>query len=282
MLPSSAGWQRTRLTWGQRAGRDNFYMTARALSGKEYWDIRARSFPGYRSGNEFQARVLETIQNHGVDFSGAHLLDLGCGAGSYTIPFARIAKRVSALDISSVMLERLRSQAAALGIANISTLESDWAEYEVKEKFDIIFCSRCPAMADQAALRKVCNALTKWGILFHFAKDVRPSDTHIMGGALLELHGVERGPKKNFGALQDWLRDDSIPFAVYPLTGENRAYHTLDELTTNAEEVLEAAGATPDPQIIRNYLEQFRDDASGKYISTTRYDMELVIWRKEE
>jgi len=245
---------------------------------RKYWDIRGRSFPGYRSDDELQAKVFEIIKNHGVDFSGAHVLDLGCGAGSYTVPLAQMAGMVTALDISPVMLERLRSSAAEMGITNINYVECDWAEYEAREKFDIIFCSRCPAMKDPEALRKLCNALSGWGILFHFAGETCVSDTHPLGRALLDLHGVERGGQKKYGVLQDWLRDDGVSFTAYPLKGERRSYYTLDEMTTNACERVEAAGATPDMRIIREYLEQFRDETSGKYLSITRYDMELVIW----
>ena len=246
---------------------------------RKYWDVRGRSFPGYRGGDAFQAKVLETIQNHGVDFSGAHVLDLGCGAGSYAIPLARAARLVTALDISPVMLERLRNSAAELGITNINYEERDWAEYDICEQFDIVFCSRSPALKDPASLRKVCTALTGWGILLHFSGKVRASDTHTLGTALLDLHGVERKARHDYGVLQDWLRDDGIPFTAYPLQGERRAYFTLDEMTANAREILEAAGAQPDIQIIHKYLEQFLDAASGKYLSVTRYDMELVIWR---
>ncbi|MDR2733577.1 MAG: class I SAM-dependent methyltransferase [Spirochaetota bacterium] len=246
---------------------------------KKYWDIRGRSFPGYRSGDEFQARVLETIRRHGVDLSDAHVLDLGCGAGSYAVPFAQAARLVTALDISPVMLDRLRSQAAALCITNIRYAECDWAEYKVNEKFDIVFCSRSPAIRDPADLRKACSALSGWGILLHFSGEARASDTHTLGSALLELHGVARKTKTDYSVLQDWLRDANIPFTVYPLQGERRAYFTPEEMTTNAITVVEAAGAAPDAHIIREYLEQFRDEASGKYLSITRYDMELVIWR---
>ena len=246
---------------------------------KKYWDIRGRAFPGYRSGDEFQARVLETIRAHGVDFAGAHVLDLGCGAGSYAVPLARAARLVTALDISSVMLERLRGSAEALGIANIRYVECDWAEYEADEKFDIVFCARSPAMKDPAALRKVCAVLSQWGILLHFAGKVRASDSHTLGTALLDLHGVERKAAQDYGVLRDWLRGEGIPFTAYPLQGERRAYYTLDEMTTNARAVVEAAGAAPDMRLIREYLEQFRDETSGKYLSLTRYDLELLIWR---
>jgi len=251
------------------------------MNDRKYWDIRARSFPGYCGENEFQAAVFEAIARHGVDFAGAHVLDLGCGAGTYAIPIARRARMVTALDLSPAMLGRLADSAAALGIANIRYVESGWAEYSVQEKFDIIFCSRCPAIQDHADLRKACGALTGWGIFFHFSGHARASDTYSLGAALLELHGMPRKEKKYYGFIQDWLREDGIPFAVYPLRGESRAYRTLDEMAAGARDIIEAAGVAPDPRVIREYLEQFRDDASGMYLSVTRHDMELVIWQAQ-
>jgi SAM-dependent methyltransferase len=250
------------------------------MGGKEYWNIRGRSFPGYRESDAFQTKVLETIRNHGVEFSGAHVLDLGCGAGTYALPFAKLARLVTALDISPVMLERVRTAAAALCISNIKYVESDWAEYEPPEKFDILFCARSPALNDPAALRKACNSLSQWGILFNFAGENYVANTHTLGRALLELHGIpRRGRKKNYRILQKWLHDGGVPFTVYPLTGERHVYYTLDEMTANACDMVEAAGAEPDLRIIRDYIEQFRNETSGMYLSTTRYDMELVIWR---
>jgi SAM-dependent methyltransferase len=249
------------------------------MSDRDYWDIRGRSFPGYREDDAFQDKVLETIRNHGVDFSGAHVLDLGCGAGSYALPFAKLARLVTALDISPVMLERVRTAAASLGINNIRYVASDWTDYEPREQFDILFCSRSPALKDPAALRKACASLSQWGILFNFAGEVHVPNTHTLGRALLERHGVVRNSgMHNFSILQTWLSGEGISFTMYPLKGERHVYYTLDEMTKNAWDMVEAAGAKPDIGIIHEYIAQFRDEASGKYLSTTHYDMELVIW----
>ena len=50
------------------------------------------------------ARILERLGIGGETV----VLDFGCGPGFYTIPFARIARRVVAVDIQPEMLERGR------------------------------------------------------------------------------------------------------------------------------------------------------------------------------
>lgn len=53
-------------------------------------------------------------------------LDIGAGAGRYALPIALHVREVLALDPSPGMLEALREQAAAHGIANVRTVEARW------------------------------------------------------------------------------------------------------------------------------------------------------------
>ena len=48
----------------------------------------------------------------------ADVVDLCCGDGLFTLPLALIARRVVAIDLDPVMLERARARLAATGIAN--------------------------------------------------------------------------------------------------------------------------------------------------------------------
>ncbi|MFI4975327.1 MAG: class I SAM-dependent methyltransferase [Caulobacterales bacterium] len=61
--------------------------------------------------------VIERFALSGAD----RVLDLGCGPGTLTVPFARIAGKVVAMDPDAEMLAEGRRLAAAAGLANI-----DW------------------------------------------------------------------------------------------------------------------------------------------------------------
>ena len=76
--------------------------------------------------------------------TGARVLDLACGAGSQTL---RAAHRVSAQghvvasDITDAMLQHVRENARAAGLANVTTLAGAAEALEVApESFDAVIC----------------------------------------------------------------------------------------------------------------------------------------------
>lgn len=68
---------------------------------------------------------------------GEAILDVGCGTGQYTLPVARKAARVVAIDPSRPMLEHLERRAAAEGVANVETRQGGAPEgIPADETFD--------------------------------------------------------------------------------------------------------------------------------------------------
>lgn len=58
------------------------------------------------------------------------VVDFGAGTGTFTLAAARVCLRVVAVDVSAVMLERLRSSASRLGLANVECVQSGFLTYE--------------------------------------------------------------------------------------------------------------------------------------------------------
>jgi 2-polyprenyl-3-methyl-5-hydroxy-6-metoxy-1,4-benzoquinol methylase len=88
------------------------------------------------------------------------VLDLGCGTGLLTIPLAKIAKSVTALDISTEMLHRLRAKAEISNLHNIKYVNSSWQDAFAAnqiESHDVIvslgsYCRRLVVDADALRL----------------------------------------------------------------------------------------------------------------------------------
>jgi ubiquinone/menaquinone biosynthesis C-methylase UbiE len=57
--------------------------------------------------------------------TGAYAIDLCCGDGLFTLPLAQIARRVVAIDIDPVMLDRARARLAAAGAVNCDLIAGD-------------------------------------------------------------------------------------------------------------------------------------------------------------
>jgi len=68
------------------------------------------------------------------------LLDVGCGEGSNTVFFARKGYEVTAFDLSSQGVEKIKSYAKEVGVS-VKVFQANLNEFRLDEKFDIIFSS---------------------------------------------------------------------------------------------------------------------------------------------
>jgi FkbM family methyltransferase len=63
---------------------------------------------------------------------GDTVLDIGAGIGRWSIPLAKVCKKVTALDVLPGMLEILRENAAAEKVTNIHPVVGDWETVDVE------------------------------------------------------------------------------------------------------------------------------------------------------
>ena len=94
---------------------------------------------GYKFRDYFKPR--EDVLRE-VDIGpGSHILDYGCGPGSYTIIAAELAGptgKVYALDIHPLALQTVRDAASKRGLANIETIQSDCATGLENGSIDVV------------------------------------------------------------------------------------------------------------------------------------------------
>ena len=72
---------------------------------------------------------------------GFHLLDYGCGPGSYSIVAARLvgrSGRVYAADVNPLALERVKGAASKNGLTNIETIHTDCATGLENSTMDVV------------------------------------------------------------------------------------------------------------------------------------------------
>jgi SAM-dependent methyltransferase len=139
------------------------------MSSKELWDRRAESFDKRinpvkngepRDKDDYISKMLDRIEVK-PDWT---VLDIGCGPGTLAIPLAQKAKNVTALDISSEMLKRLKVNAEKAGINNIQYLNSSWQDAFVSGKVgrhDVVLASRSLMSGDMKAALSHIIAITR-------------------------------------------------------------------------------------------------------------------------
>jgi SAM-dependent methyltransferase len=68
------------------------------------------------------------------------ILDVGAGAGRYTLPLAALARRVVAVEPSPAMRRHLEARIAAEGTDNVVVVGAPWPEAET-DVADVTFCA---------------------------------------------------------------------------------------------------------------------------------------------
>jgi SAM-dependent methyltransferase len=72
---------------------------------------------------------------------GGPVLELACGSGQYLVPIARAGFRAVGLDASAAMLDGARRRAAAGG-ADVALVEGDMRDFDLGERFGLVFVAR--------------------------------------------------------------------------------------------------------------------------------------------
>ncbi len=139
---------------------------------RRYWDMRSVYYNALTQGDEgLRDLVIGYMAREQVLKPGDSVLEVGCGTGQYTLPMARAADRVTGLDVSGGMLDRMMKEAARQGADNVRPVCSAWEQFESEEKYDLVFSAFCPAVNDPPGLFKMerfssrsCCFLTGGGI----------------------------------------------------------------------------------------------------------------------
>ena len=103
------------------------------VSVRELYDVWAEKYDGQ---NNLLFFLEEQITRKLFNFRGKEILDLGCGAGRYSIPLAR-KNRVVAVDFNKKMLNIARGKSERDKV-KINFVQEDVTKFKPARKFDII------------------------------------------------------------------------------------------------------------------------------------------------
>ncbi|MBN1574999.1 MAG: class I SAM-dependent methyltransferase [Chitinispirillaceae bacterium] len=134
------------------------------------WNAMAADYGKRRDPGEIDERIdatLDRLERGGVAFENATVLDVGCGPGRFAAAFARRGARVFAVDISEMMVERLRIETEPQLLPRISPVVADWKSLDLErhgfvEAFDLVFANMTPAVVSPEAFMKLMAAGRRW------------------------------------------------------------------------------------------------------------------------
>lgn len=85
------------------------------------------------------AAEVALLQQHGLNDEST-VLDLGAGTGQFALAAAPLCASVTAVDVSPVMLDRLRAKAAQASVTNLHVVEAGFLSYQHEnEPVDFVY-----------------------------------------------------------------------------------------------------------------------------------------------
>ena len=135
------------IDWEEEWQRAIEKLEERAIKRRDvsYWDERAEDYANYIKMSKYEHgfKIREVLEKEGIFKPNFEVLDIGAGPGSLTIPFAKVVKRVVAIEPSHEMCKRLEKNAKEEGVENITIINSKWEDIDTDRigKFDLVICS---------------------------------------------------------------------------------------------------------------------------------------------
>ena len=129
------------------------------------WDKRAEDFKMHPLPLLDEDPFLKRMSDEYDLNKNCSVIDVGCGAGGYSISLAGIVGKAVGVDVSPNMIDAASARAEAEGVSNCSFYAMDWADADIDElgfrsRFDIAFAHMTPAICDYAELEKLDNCAT--------------------------------------------------------------------------------------------------------------------------
>ena len=137
------------------------------------WTRRAGEFRPHRRADEKDPAIDAILEHVRPEDT---VLDVGAGGGRLAIPIAQRCREVVAVEPSEAMRAQLESQAAGLGVSNITTVASGWEE-AVVEPVDIVMCSHVLYAVREPELwvRKMCASARHRVFVLLYHRPVPPN-----------------------------------------------------------------------------------------------------------
>ncbi|MGQ9558134.1 MAG: class I SAM-dependent methyltransferase [Desulfurispora sp.] len=261
-----------------RQRRKNFHPV-------DFWNKMAAHFERWADHGRNQNRVntvLKWLGQHQVLDQSSHILDIGAGAGVFTLPFARLAARVTALEPAAAMCQILRKRLQAASLTNVEFCDTpfellDPQQARMAASYDLVFASLTPGVRDVATLHKMEHCSRQWCFLCCFAGErIAPARQElwqqIMSGPLVwpanEIiyplnYLYNRGtPFSCFIWDEDWSEELPVDLAVETLTQFFAGYC---EITPSIE------------QTITRYVQERAQN--GYFLEEYRSRLGMLLWK---
>jgi SAM-dependent methyltransferase len=150
------------------ADPDSWWLDERAHAGREHFDEQhARRYDAKMDARP--AEEIRLLQDAGALGPESSVVDLGAGSGQFALAVAEVCNRVVAVDVSPVMLARLREKLAGGEAENVETIDAGFLSYDhAGEAADVVYSRfalhHLPDFWQAIALGRIAGMLRPGGV----------------------------------------------------------------------------------------------------------------------
>ena len=267
------------IDWNKRwrESRLNYTLGQQRVCSADFWD-RMWKQDG-KSGTTENGRLEWIISKARISPEDT-VLDVGSGPGVLTLPIARKAKHVTALDMSLVALRNIEEKAKKEGLSNINCINQKWEDIEPGKdvaQYDTIITSYALTMLDLKAALSKMNQIAKRAV---YIFEAAGSKYWHFQELWPRLYGEKFVPSPDYIYIVNVLYQMGIFANVETSEYELRQrFSTLDEAVQRWQEKLDIT--TPEAiGIVRDYLSQtLKKEKGGLYLKDAQ-KMVAIWWEK--
>lgn len=125
------------------------------------WDSMADGFKDFSIPTKNDNLFIRMVEEKNLIKESDSVLDIGCGAGKYSIVISDKCKSILGIDISSKMIKFANDKAKEFNKTNVNFIKEDWGNLELDKynrSFDVVFAHMTPAINSAKTFEKMIKA----------------------------------------------------------------------------------------------------------------------------
>lgn len=206
--------------------------------------------------------------------SSDHVLEVGSGPGTYSLPIASKVNALTCLDSSPRMLDRLMRLAGESDINNIDRIDMDWKDFTPHKGYDICIATLCPGSGTPESIERMEGSARRGCVLVSWLENHGDDLNEKVWKRLGKDYGYDA--RKSNG-VAEWLSANGRRPHTQILSTTVSADIPVDDLIAKEISAFAAYGSEIDVEsIVREILEPETDNGIVHYTATNR--MRLTYW----
>ena len=157
--------------------RDYVLSRKRSLARKKVatgkkWDQMAKHYHTFEEDAAFVAEqqwIKDGLTRRGMLGPDLDIIDMACGPGTHCFDFAKLCRQVTAVDVSSKMIERVRLRQKEEKVDNLTIECQDFYDFQAPRQYDTVFVSMSPILNELDSVDRLLAMSRRYMALIYWA-----------------------------------------------------------------------------------------------------------------